>query len=58
MAGLSGRADMKDIQMQEQKRQIGTLEDGLFDYEATISQFRELVLSLQGSVIAGVQLLY
>ena len=34
--------------MQEHRRQISTLEDGILDYEGTISQFRELVLSLQG----------
>lgn len=45
---VSAAIDMKDLQMQEHRRQIGTLEDGILDYESTISQFRELVLSLQG----------
>lgn len=36
--------------MQDQGRQINLLEDSLADYEGTIGQFRELVISLQGFV--------
>lgn len=43
--------DLKDLQIQDQLRRINTLEDSLDDYSSTISQFRELVLSLQAYVV-------
>jgi dynactin 1 len=44
-------ADAKDIQIREQMRRADSLEDMCQDLENTISQFRELVLQLQGYVL-------
>lgn len=43
--------DLKDLQLRDQTRRGESLEESLADYEATIGQFRELVLSLQGCVV-------
>lgn len=42
--------DLKESQLREQQRRIDTLDESAVDYESTIGQFRELVLSLQGYV--------
>lgn len=34
--------------MSEQRKRIDLLEESMIDYEATISQFRDLVVNLQG----------
>ena len=39
--------DAKDFQLQEQRRRNEMLEESIADYETTVGQFRELVLSLQ-----------
>lgn len=39
--------DFKDLQLREQRRRNESLEESVADYENTILQFRELVLSLQ-----------
>lgn len=39
--------DFKDLQLREQKKRNEALEESVADYENTILQFRELVLSLQ-----------
>ncbi|OAV92880.1 hypothetical protein PTTG_02031 [Puccinia triticina 1-1 BBBD Race 1] len=39
--------DFKDLQLREHKRRNESLEESVADYENTILQFRELVLSLQ-----------
>lgn len=45
--------DMKDHQIREYQKQLDGLEDSMLDYEGTISQFRELVINLQKSVISS-----
>ncbi|GAA5897736.1 hypothetical protein JCM8208_000245 [Rhodotorula glutinis] len=44
---LQDEIDRKDLHLQELRRRNNSLEDACVDYEGTISQFRELVLSLQ-----------
>lgn len=40
-------ADFKEMQLREQRKRTDMLEETVADYENTILQFRELVLSLQ-----------
>ncbi|GAA5884799.1 hypothetical protein JCM3774_006769 [Rhodotorula dairenensis] len=47
---LQEELDVRDLQLQEVRRKASLLEDHCVDYEATISQFRELVLSLQADL--------
>ncbi|GAA5828534.1 hypothetical protein JCM11251_000839 [Rhodosporidiobolus azoricus] len=47
---LQEELDLKDLALQALRRRNDTLEDSCFDYESTISQFRELVLSLQSDL--------
>ncbi|SCZ96495.1 BZ3500_MvSof-1268-A1-R1_Chr8-2g10234 [Microbotryum saponariae] len=42
--------DLKDLQLQELRQRTDVLEDGILDYERTISQFRELVSNLQSDL--------
>ncbi|KAI5478786.1 dynactin [Pseudohyphozyma bogoriensis] len=42
--------DLKDLQLREQSHRVETLEENVADYEGTITQFRELVLSLQSDL--------
>ncbi|SGY89595.1 BQ5605_C039g11758 [Microbotryum silenes-dioicae] len=42
--------DLKDLQLQELRQRTDVLEDGILDYERTISQFRELVANLQSDL--------
>ncbi|KAF9022611.1 dynactin [Hymenopellis radicata] len=42
--------DAKDMQIQEHVRKIETLEEACLDLEGTISQFRDLVVHLQGEL--------
>ncbi|SCV67323.1 BQ2448_5969 [Microbotryum intermedium] len=42
--------DIKDLQLQELRQRTDLLEDGILDYERTISQFRELVANLQSDL--------
>ncbi|GAA6010163.1 hypothetical protein JCM10207_005646 [Rhodosporidiobolus poonsookiae] len=44
---LQEELDLKDLQLQELRRRHDGLEDACADYEGTIGQFRELVISLQ-----------
>ncbi|KAA1478090.1 hypothetical protein DENSPDRAFT_787589 [Dentipellis sp. KUC8613] len=44
--------DEKDIQMRDQQRKIDSLDEACQDYENTINQFRELVLTLQSELDA------
>lgn len=39
--------DLKDYHLREQVKQLESLEEGMLDYEGTITQFRELVITLQ-----------
>lgn len=43
-------ADLKDMQLQDLRRRNESLETACLDYEGTISQFREVVITLQRSV--------
>ena len=45
------RTDAKDGVLRDQRRRGDELEETAADYEATIGQFRELVLSLQRCVV-------
>ncbi|GAA5932529.1 hypothetical protein JCM1841_000239 [Sporobolomyces salmonicolor] len=47
---LQEELDLKDLQLQELRRRNESLEDSCADYEGTIGQFRELVISLQGDL--------
>ncbi|GJN94727.1 hypothetical protein Rhopal_007818-T1 [Rhodotorula paludigena] len=47
---LQEELDVKDLQLQELRRRSDSLEDSCVDYEGTIGQFRELVISLQGDL--------
>lgn len=40
--------DLKESQIKDQQRRMDTLDESVMDYEITIGQFRELVVSLQG----------
>ncbi|KIY73325.1 dynactin [Cylindrobasidium torrendii FP15055 ss-10] len=42
--------DAKDIQIHQYTRKIETLEDACVDFEGTITQFRDLVVQLQGEL--------
>ncbi|KPV72878.1 uncharacterized protein RHOBADRAFT_38979 [Rhodotorula graminis WP1] len=44
---LQDEIDRKDLHLQELRRRNNSLEDACVDYEVTIGQFRELVVSLQ-----------
>lgn len=44
---LCNSSDYKDLQLREHKKRNESLEESVADYENTILQFRELVLSLQ-----------
>lgn len=44
---------LKDSQMRDLRRRGETLEESVVDYEGTIGQFRELVLSLQAYVVSS-----
>ncbi|GAA5890444.1 hypothetical protein JCM6882_002923 [Rhodosporidiobolus microsporus] len=47
---LQEELDLKDLALQALRRRSDTLEDSCLDYESTIAQFRELVLSLQSDL--------
>ncbi|GAA5970337.1 hypothetical protein JCM11641_001670 [Rhodosporidiobolus odoratus] len=47
---LQEELDLKDLTLQDLRRRGDSLEDSCADYENTIGQFRELVLSLQGDL--------
>ncbi|GAA5851867.1 hypothetical protein JCM8547_000082 [Rhodosporidiobolus lusitaniae] len=47
---LQEEIDLKDLHLQELRRRNDSLEDACADYEGTIGQFRELVLSLQADL--------
>lgn len=40
-------SDLKDLVLREQKQRTDELEENLLDHQATIAQFRDLVISLQ-----------
>jgi dynactin 1 len=44
-------ADLKDLQLRDLRQRADSLEESVADYEGTISQFRELVHSLQACVL-------
>ncbi|KAG0150545.1 hypothetical protein CROQUDRAFT_38151 [Cronartium quercuum f. sp. fusiforme G11] len=44
---MQDEIDFKDLQLREQRKRNESLEEAVADYENTILQFRELVLSLQ-----------
>src|SRR5213080_1760067 len=44
------RKDQKDTQIRDYLRRLGSADETNADYEATISQFRELVANLQRSL--------
>jgi len=50
---LQDELDFKDLVTREQQAIVERLEENVADYEGTISQFRELVLSLQAYVRAA-----
>ena len=43
------RAELKDMYLRDQRKRNDGLEDTIADYQNTIDQFRDLVLSLQRS---------
>ncbi|GAA5942628.1 uncharacterized protein JCM15063_000844 [Sporobolomyces koalae] len=47
---LQEESDLKDLLIQDLKRRNDSLEDSCVDFERTISQFREVVISLQGDL--------
>ncbi|TKA50209.1 hypothetical protein B0A53_06443 [Rhodotorula sp. CCFEE 5036] len=47
---LQEELDLRDLQLQEIRRRCSLLEDNCVDYETTIGQFRELVISLQADL--------
>ena len=40
-------ADTKNRELRDYQKRLEVMEDGILDYEGTIAQFRELVLSMQ-----------
>ncbi|BGP04036.1 hypothetical protein NBRC10513v2_007776 [Rhodotorula toruloides] len=47
---MQGELDLKDMQLQDLRRRNESLETACLDYEGTISQFREVVITLQGDL--------
>lgn len=43
-------SDLKDLQVRDLGQHVDSLEENVADYETTIGQFRELVLSLQADL--------
>ncbi|BGP28114.1 hypothetical protein JCM10295v2_007101 [Rhodotorula toruloides] len=47
---MQGELDLKDMQLQDLRRRSESLEGACLDYEGTIGQFREVVITLQGDL--------
>lgn len=47
---MQDEIDLKDLLLREQHARADALEDNVVDYEGTVTQFRELVLGLQGDL--------
>ncbi|KAK4702285.1 dynactin 1, partial [Phenoliferia sp. Uapishka_3] len=47
---MQDEIDLKDLLLREQQARADALEDNVADYEGTVGQFRELVMSLQGDL--------
>ncbi|KAJ2917876.1 hypothetical protein MD484_g2604, partial [Candolleomyces efflorescens] len=50
LKNLNETVEAKDMQIQNHLRKVSSLEEACQDYENTITQFRELVLQLQGEL--------
>ena len=50
-AHQTSHTDAKDEMVNSQRKKLDLLEESVIDYESTIGQFRDLVTSLQLSVV-------